>query len=78
MLQINPQTLKVKDRILRAITYLSNGQSCEQWLPADTYSVIGECSHNGKPATKLERVVTGMVCGRSHSMTETWYIGRFS
>ena len=69
------QILKAKPHILRATTFLPNGQKCEQWLPEGDYTIVGDCYLGEREAIMLTREVMGT---SPHTMTETWYIGRFS
>lgn len=48
--------IKVKgDRDVRAITYLSNGQRCECWLPTGYWKIEGEVNLDGGRALRIGR-----------------------
>jgi hypothetical protein len=66
-------TIGITRNHVRGVTFLSNGQRYEGWVPKGTYAVVGACwlSRDGRsnqdmsPAVKIQ-----------HDKEGTWYIGR--
>ena len=64
---------KIKERQVRALTYLPHGQSCETWLPAGLWQVQGTCSITGRDGSRQAAIILR----RPVPLVQdgTWYVG---
>lgn len=59
-------------RLIRAATFLQNGQRYESWLPVGAYAVVGECElTEGRGSPEMAKAVKV----RNRGNGAFWYIG---
>lgn len=60
-------------RQIRAVTFYSDGQRCETWLPRGTYTVGGRCNlSEGRGSSEMRPAV--ILKGQEKKNHGTWYV----